>query len=488
MSKPLAISALVLALLAPVAAGAAGADERPVVLLTLADAVGPATSDYIARGVTGAAEQGAELVVLRMDTPGGLDTSMREIIRAILASPVPVAVYVSPSGARAASAGTYILYASHVAAMAPGTNLGAATPVQLGGLPGSAPKKPEDDAGGAEKSDEEAKGAEKPEAENGGEPSKAGPKPTMADKAVNDAAAYIRSLAQMRGRNADWAVKAVREAASLAAKDALQAGVIDVMADDLDELLAKIHGRTVTLADGARTLATREARVVVLDPDWRTELLAVITNPNIAYILMLIGIYGLIFEFSHPGAVVPGVVGAISLLLAFFALHVLPINFAGLALILLGIALMVGEVFAPSFGALGLGGVAAFAIGSVILFETDQADFSIAWPVIATVTATSAGFFLIVVAMALKARRRPVVSGHEEMIGEAGRVIEWSGDEGRVRAHGEVWGASAQVPLEPGQRVRVAAIHGLTLVVEPQPDGGNQWPWLAPSRPTCSRF
>ena len=469
MIRRLAALVFLLALLS----GAAPAEEqRLAVVLDLKGAVGPATSDYIHRGIEKAREQDAALVILRMDTPGGLDVSMREIIQDILSSPIPVVTYVAPSGARAASAGTYILYASHVAAMAPGTNLGAATPIQIGGtpLPLPSPKPPAQEPE-AEKDDaeDEAKDEKK-------EPAKATAPahPTLSDKMVNDAAAYIRSLALMRGRNAEWAEKAVREAASLASEDALKEGVIDLLAADLDDLLAQLDGRTVTVLDDERSLETEGARTVTIEPDWRSELLAVLTNPNVAYILMLIGIYGLIFEFTNPGAVLPGVVGAISLILALFAFHVLPINYAGLGLLLLGIILMVSEVFMPSFGALGIGGVIAFAIGSVMLFETGAEAYTLSLPLVIAVALSSAAFFMLVLAMAVKARRRPVVTGAEEMLGSHGRVIGWSGGAGRVRVRGEIWQASATAPLRRGQNIRVTALKGLTLEIEPMSETGEK--------------
>jgi len=324
------------------------------ILLQVQGSISPATSDYVVRGLEHAAEQGAALAILRLDTPGGLDSAMREIIQAILGAPAPVVTFVAPSGARAASAGTYILYASHVAAMAPGTNLGAATPVELGG---STPL------------------PQRPVSPGTPEQARQGETDALGAKRVNDAVAFIRSLAQLRGRNADWAEQAVREAASLPAQDALALGVIDLVAADTQELLAKLHGRTVQVLGRSRVLDTEDIVVVPREPDWRNRLLAVITDPNVAYLLLILGVYGLIFEFISPGFILPGVVGAIALLLGLYALHILPINYAGLGLMLLGLAFMVAEAFAPSFGVLGIGGAIAFIVGSLLLKAIAQHDY-----------------------------------------------------------------------------------------------------------------
>ncbi|MCG6860099.1 MAG: nodulation protein NfeD [Chromatiaceae bacterium] len=439
------------------AAAAADSEARSggeALIIKVEGAIGPATSAYVEEAISDAEERGAGLLVLRMDTPGGLDTSMRAIVKAINASQVPVVGFVAPSGARAASAGTYILYACHVAAMAPGTNLGAATPVQIGGLPsGGTPEKSEPSQTGADDETDE----EKPAAT--GNASK--------DKLINDAGAYIRSLAQLRGRNAEWAEKAVREAASLPAEEALQLGVVDLLARDLDELLRKLDGRTVQIAGGEVTLDTGGVIRVELDPDWHSRLLAIISNPNIAYILMLVGIYGLIYEFSNPGAVVPGTVGAVSLVLALYSFQLVPINFAGVALMLLGLALMVAEAFAPSFGALGIGGVVAFVVGSLILIDTDAPGFGLSIPLILTFAVSSAVFLVFVIGMAIESRRRPVVSGAEQLLSASGQALEAFQGEGRVRLHGEIWTARSQAPVAAGQTVRVTGRDGLTLLVEP---------------------
>jgi membrane-bound serine protease (ClpP class) len=432
------------------------------VLLDIKGAIGPAASDYVARGLDQAAERGAAAVILRIDTPGGLDSSMRDIVKAILAARVPVIGYVAPSGARAASAGTYILYATHVAAMAPGTDLGAATPVQIGapGLPTPSPEKPKEKKreDKSERDTESTKDVPRP----------ARVHPTMQDKAVNEAVAYIRGLAEMHGRNADWAEKAVREAASLPAKEALEQHVIDLVAGDIDALLKAVDGRTVTVAGKPHQLSTTGLEVVAITPDWRSELLGVITNPNVAYILLLVGIYGILLEFYNPGGLVPGITGAISLLLALYAFQLLPINFAGLALLLLGVALMVAEALVPSVGMLGFGGVAAFVIGSIMLLDTDVPGFGISWMLIGSIALVSAGIFLVVLILLMRARRRAVVTGPEEMVGSTGEVIEWSGHEGRIRVHGIIWQARSGRTLEVGRDVRVAKIDGLTLIVQPE--------------------
>ncbi|HEX2825596.1 MAG TPA: nodulation protein NfeD [Burkholderiales bacterium] len=424
---------------------AAGELAPRVVVVNVDGPITPASADYVSRAMSKAAREEAALVVIELDTPGGLDPSMRAIIKAILASPVPVATYVAPDGARAASAGTYILYASHVAAMAPATNLGAATPVSIGG--GDEPARAD------EKKD---KGKSVPTTRE-----------SMRSKAINDAAAYIRGLASMRGRNADWAERAVREAVSLPAAEALKLKVIDVVARDVSDLLAKLDGRKVTVNGVDRVLHTAGAQITRVEADWRTRLLMIVTNPSVAVILMMIGVYGLLFEFMNPGFVLPGVLGGICLLVGLYALQLLPINYAGVALILLGIAFLVGEAFMPSFGALGVGGVAAIAIGMVVLVDPETA------PGLAIPLSFVAGFTVVMSALvfatawfALEVRRRPVVSGREELRGAEGVMLEDCEREGWARVHGETWRVKSAEPLRAGEHVRVKSIAGLLLTVE----------------------
>lgn len=442
------------------AVAAAQQGAREAVLLTVQDAITPATADYVIRGIESAEERRAELVVLQLDTPGGLDTSMRSMIQAILQADVPVASYVHPAGARAASAGTYILYGSHIAAMTPSTNLGSATPVQMGGggLPGMTPPE-ETGEGGDEKAAESTGGGE----DAGDTPRRGGD--AMERKVLEDAVAYIRGLAERFDRNADWAESAVREGFNLGAREALERNVIDVVAEDLSDLLVQLDGREVVVNGASRTLSTQGIEVVREDPDWRAKLLAVITNPNIAYILLLIGIYGIIFELANPGAIVPGTIGSIALILAFFALQVMPLNYAGLALILLGIIFMIAEAFVPSFGALGIGGLAAFTAGSIMLW--DDPNLNVALPLIIGVAIAIAGFSIWVLGRFLDVRRKKPATGYEEMIGMQGIAKEDFESTGRVFVHSELWTADSRRPVRAGQAVRVVAIDGLRLTVEP---------------------
>lgn len=512
---------MVLALMTLRAAGAEPVSGHATVI-ELQGAIGPAMSRYVQGALSTATEQHSVVEILQIDTPGGLDTSMRDIIKAILASPVPVVAYVAPSGARAASAGTYILYACHIAAMAPATNLGAATPISIGG--GEEPSSPSPTPGTpATPASPEHKGTDgaSTAAAHAAPTPEASPTPSTASerKAVNDAVAYIRSLAQLRGRNADWAERAVREAVSLSATEALAQHVVDLNARDLPDLLRQLDGRRITIRGGDVTLDTAHAPIVTLEADWRSRFLAVITDPNVALVLLMIGMYGLFFEFANPGFVLPGVVGAISLLIGLFAMQMLPVNYVGLVLIFLGIAFLIGEAFLPTFGSLGVGGVVAFVIGALMLIDTDVPGYGIPLPMIAAVVAFSVLFVLGVSRLALRARRRPVVTGAEALIGSIGVVLDGgllpgnpaenpvenpadyaagravgnattsptrnavsaanrtatlpeitSADAplaGWAQVHGERWRVSSAAPVAAGHTVRVIARRGLTLTVVP---------------------
>lgn len=427
------------ALTVSVAIAGEAADRPRALLLEVHGVINPGMADYISQGLRRAASEQMQLVVLRMDTPGGLDTSTRAIVQDILASPVPVATYVAPEGSRAASAGTYILYASHIAAMAPATNLGAATPITIGG--GTKEKKTEDEDAGA-----------------------------AAEKRINDAAAYIRSLADLRGRNAQWADRAVREAVSLTAGEALDLEVIDIVAPSLSHLLAAVDGRTVRVQNAEQPLATKNAQLIELQPNWRAKLLIVITDPGIAMIMMMIGIYGLLFELASPGMVLPGVLGAISLLLALFALHLLPINYAGLALIGLGISFAAAEAFVPSFGALGIGGIAAVIMGSLILFDP-QSPIALPPGLVAAISLTTAALTFVTALAAARTRKLKTITGSQQLVNADAVALEDFERHGWAHVRGETWRVSSTAPVKRNQRLRVVGVSGLTLRVEPESQG-----------------
>lgn len=437
------------------------------IVLDVQDAIGPATRDFLIRSLEKAAQVDAALLIVRLDTPGGLDASTRDIVKAILGSKVPVAIYVTPAGARAASAGTYILYSSAVAVMSPATTVGAATPVSIIGAP-SAQDKPapqaKDDRTQAQQGDDSVAQSDNENREQG----EAVPSSdAMTMKVVNDSVAFIRGLAERRGRNADWAERAVREAVSITAQDALQLGVVDFIAADIDELLEKADGMVVDVNGQKAELHTSGLTVEWLEPDWRSQFLAVITNPTIAYVLLLIGIYGLILEGYSPGAVLPGVVGGICLLMALYAFQMLPVNYAGLALIVLGVILMIAEVIAPSFGALGFGGIIAMVIGSIILIDTDVPGFAVSRALIGGIAAISSLGLMAIIWLAVRARQRPVVSGREQLIGACGEALESFEHHGSVFVHGERWAARSEAPVRRNQAVKVTGLDGLMLMVRP---------------------
>ena len=431
-----------LLLMGMAASGPAHAQPATRVFVTeVSGAIGVATTRQVAQAIRRAKQDGGAALIMRLDTPGGLVSSTRDIIKEMIASPIPVIVYVAPSGARAASAGTFIVYASHLAAMAPGTNIGAATPIEIGTIPGLPDSQPKDKDG----------------------------KGTTAaqNKAINDVVALLRSLAQLRGRNPDWAEKAVRDAATLTATEAQKEGVVEIVATDLNDLLAQADGRKVGGVDGP--LAIKNAAIETIAPDWRTLALSVISDPNIAFLLLLIGVYGVILEFWHPGTFLPGVVGAISLIIGLTALTALPVNYGALGLLALGILLMIGEAFTPGAGALGIGGLLAFIVGALFLFEGGGSDIEIAvsrW-LIGGSAITTAGLVFGIVGAAMSARRRKPTTGAEVMIGLRGRVVDWDGARGGVRVQGEIWSARAEKPLKANDSVRVVGREGMTLIVEP---------------------
>ncbi|MGE4418641.1 MAG: nodulation protein NfeD [Sulfurimonas sp.] len=412
------------------------ADSSLVVKLEIKGAIGPASSEYLKEGMEFAREKDAHMVLIELDTPGGLSSSMRDMIQTITNSSLPVVTYVYPKGAHAASAGTYLLYASHVAAMSPGTNLGAATPVSLIPSPSGV------DLNSSSLS-------------------------TLEKKVTNDAVAYIKSLAELNDRNISWALSAVEESKSISASDALKYGVIDLIAQDTKELLQKLDGREVLLSGKRRTLNTKNAILQSFEPSWKSRFLSTITNPNIAYILLLLAIYGIFFELMNPGSIFPGVIGVISGVIALYALNMIPFNYAGLLLILLGLAFMVAEVFVAGFGILGIGGVIAFAFGSLLLFDADTLGQSVSIPLIIAFTLSSLAFFILVMKVFLSSRSAKVVSGSDEMIGMTAQVIDFTKNGYLVHCHGETWSAKSESKLSIGQNVEVVELLGLVLKVKP---------------------
>lgn len=437
--------------------------------LTLDGSVNPAIAHFLVQNIEEAAEQDYQLIIIKMNTPGGLDLAMRDIIRAILSSPIPVATYVYPPGSRAASAGTYILYASHVSAMAPATNLGAATPVSIGGMP-SPDESQQPEQSKPSDNNQEGSDTSKDQAKKSPTPSSTSNKSAMEKKVINDAEAYLRSLADYHGRNIDWVRNAVREGESLSSSEALEIGVIDLIAENPQQLLTMIDGKSVRLPNRQAQIDTKGMTIEVIEIDWKTKLLSIISDPNIAYILLIIGIYGLIFEGYNPGTFIPGVIGAICLLLAFYALQIMPVNYVAAGLLVLGIALLVVEAFAPSFGILGVGGIIAFILGSFLLFNEPETGMAIAMPILIFVTIVSVILLSFVLSLAIRARNRPVVTGTDEMLSEIGVVEHDFEDKGWIKIHGEIWKARSSQPLKAGQQVKVVAVNDLDLDVIPITD------------------
>jgi len=455
--------------------GAAGTAQQAdpagggqVWVVDLDGALGPASADLIIRSIADAEDAGARALVIRMDTPGGLDKSMRDVVKEILAADVPVITYVAPDGARAASAGTYIAFASHVAAMAPATNIGSSTPVTIGGGSAPTPGAPTPGAPGQPPAGApDGEGSEQQGPGGNGEAAPARPESTdaMTRKVINDAVAYLQSLAELRGRNIEWAEETVRYGANLRATEALEQNVIDVVAPDLRSLLAEVDGRSVTLNSRTVTLDVAEAGVRRVETDWRHDLLTIIADPTIAYGLLIFGIYGLILEFYNPGMIFPSVIGIVCLLLGAYGLQMLPVNYAGLALIVVGIGLMIAEVFTPTFGIMGIGGVVAFVIGSVILMDTEVPGYQVPFLVIGAFAAATAGLSMFAIGAAVQAHRKGVVTGHEAMIGQRAEALEDFAEHGHVWAFGERWNARTDTPVKKGDPVKVTGIDGLTLTV-----------------------
>ena len=450
-----AIAALALLVAAPFAAHA----ESKVVVLEIEGGIGVAQSAYLSAGIEHAQSVGADLVLLKLDTPGGLVVSTEDMIQEILGSPIPVATYVWPPGGHAASAGTYILLASHIAAMAPTTRIGAATPVTLTG--DDATPNPAEDA-------ESGDGAEDTEGSDADETTdKPLPGSAMDRKVLNDAVAQIRGLAERYGRNADWAERAVTEAITATADEALELNVIDFVAKDPEHLFEQANGHEVQVQNANVTIDTETVALESFEPDWRLKFLAVISNPEIVLLLAMVGVYGLMYEGWNPGAIVPGVVGVICLLIAAYALQILPVNYAGIALLLLGLALMVAEGFAPSFGALGIGGIAAFVFGAIMLFDAGVPGFGISIAFVVGVALVFALLIIWLVTFMLKLHRRGAVSGRESIIGGTGTALEDFDGDGKIWLEGESWAARSRVPIAKDEKVVVTSMAGLVLEVEP---------------------
>ena len=447
--------------------GKAAVDRSSRVLVITVDGpINPVTAEYIDKGLAEAAEREVDLLVLRLDTPGGLMSSMRTIVKSILGSPVPVAVYVSPSGARAASAGVFITMAAHVAAMSPGTNIGAAHPVNIGGGNPFSKKKKEEDA-----EDKKSKEGEKEDSEEDKESQDEtlSDESVMAQKVINDTVAFVKSIAEINGRNAEWAERSVRESISSTEREALEENVIDLVAENLDKLLEEIDGRTVRIDGEEVTLTVAGADIDEMPMDLRQRILAAVSDPNIAYLLMMLGVYGLFFELANPGVILPGVLGGIFLILAFFSFQVLPVNYAGVLLIGVGLILFILEIKVVSYGMLSVGGILSTFLGSIMLMDSIEPYYRISRTLIFGVTGLTALFFLVGLGFAFKVQRRKVVTGIEGLIGTTGETTTEVDPEGKVKVHGEIWSAVSDTPIPAGKRIKVINMDGMVVRVEPEP-------------------
>jgi len=402
-------------------------ESRQVQVITIDGVINPVVAEFIIKAIKSSVSENAECLIIQMDTPGGLDLSMRSIIKEMMNADIPVVVYVSPSGSRAASAGAIITLAAHLAAMAPGTNIGAAHPVALGG------GKMEDE---------------------------------MAAKVENDAAAYVESIATKRNRNKEWAIKAVRESVSITEKEALKIKVIDLIASDLTDLLTQIDGHKVSTALGDKTLSTKNAATTRIEMGLREKILDTLSNPNIAYILMMAGLLGLYFELSNPGAIFPGIVGGISLILAFFAFQTLPVNYAGILLILLAVILFILEIKVTSFGMLSVGGIIALFLGSLMLFDSPAPFLRVSLDTIIPVVAVTSGLLILAISLAIKAQRRKPTTGKEGLLGEIGVAKSTIDPQGKVFIHGEYWDATSDEPIPEGTRVKVIEVNNIVIKVK----------------------
>lgn len=429
---------------------------QPIYVTELDGTIGPATHAHLTESLTKAIHGNAQALIITLDTPGGLASSMREMTKAILSAPLPVIVYVSPSGSNAASAGAFLVYAGHLASMAPGTNIGAASPIPLGG---DAPV-PNDRYSEPSNSDEQKSDVSTP--------SPAQASSAAQRKAVEDLTAYMRSMAEINHRNSEAGVSMILDGRSFSAQEALKANIVDYISTDLQELLSQINGRQVFVQKQSITLQTKHASVVTVKPNWRYDFLSIITDPNITYLLLIAGIYGLLFEFYSPGVLLPGILGSICLILAGYGLHLLPINFAGLFLLLLGLCLLISETFVTSYGLLGLGGIAAFVTGSVFLLDTLYPVYSVSRVIIGVMTILSASVVAILTTFVFGSLKQPHITGQHAMIGQRARVLENFTTTGQVEYEGAIYSATSDHPVKKGEYVVIKSVAGIKLSVSPK--------------------